>query len=107
MGYFRNAAGIFFISRNGSPQVVTCCSDVSIKMLLVAARMDLARALRHLGFDSLPDADTIRAAWATAMARPDAGDFLNEARDVLLRYETAWQVKQQALRDRVESVRGL
>ena len=69
--------------------------------------MDLARALRHLGFDSLPDADTIRAAWATAMARPDAGDFLNEARDVLLRYEMAWQVKQQALRDRVESVRGL
>jgi len=69
--------------------------------------MDLARALRHLGFDSLPDADTIRAAWATAMAKPDAGDFLNEARDVLLRYETAWQVKQQALRDRVESVRGL
>jgi hypothetical protein len=76
-------------------------------MLAGAPSMDLARALRQFGFDSLPDADTIQAAWATAMRKPDAGESLNEARDVLLRYEAAWQVKQQALRDRVEFVRGL
>jgi hypothetical protein len=41
------------------------------------------------------------------MQKPDAGDVTNEARDVLLRYEAAWQAKQQALRDRVEIVRVL
>jgi hypothetical protein len=69
--------------------------------------MDLARALRVLGFDSLPNADSIRDAWAAAMTKPDAGEFLVEARDVLLRYAAAWEAKQQALRDRVEFVRVL
>ena len=89
--------------------VVTCCADVSIKMLIPVCCMDLARALRLLGLETLPDAECIERAWALTLAKegPEARMHLNEAKGVLLKFEAAWLVKQQELKDRVEFVRVL